>query len=249
MKIKALIITAALVVAGAASSMAQVYSANAVGYVNMSLPVGLSLIANPLNNGDNNLDVVLPLGEDDVTGVGTTIYRFNTDTQAYGEALQWATSAVGWFDPSPVPDPAWKILDPGEGFFIQCLVPLNVTFVGDVPQGSLSNPMPGDTQLSIRSSQVPQEAGIGHVADGTGAAAGLEFPATTGDTLFIWKSDTQRYDEPWQYAETLGWVQVRPELPEPVILPDGPVIPVGQAFFIQKFGPGMQVWARQFSVN
>lgn len=237
MKIKALIITAALVVASVASSMAQVYSANAVGYVNMSLPVGLSLIANPLNNGDNNLNTILPLSAD---AVGTTIYRFNATTQNYGESFQWIPD-LGWFTNEA--DPNWAVLAPGEGFFIQCLIALNVTFVGDVPQGNLSNPMPGDYGLSIRSSQVPQEAPIGHLADTTGPKVGLEFPATTGDSLFLWDSAIQNYPSAWQYLDGVGWLQGE------TLLTDGPTIPVGAAFFVQKAGTGTQNWTRTFSVN
>ncbi len=237
MKIKALIITAALVVASVASSMAQVYSANAVGYVNMSLPAGLSLIANPLNNGDNSLNTTLPLPDE---AIGTTIYRFNAATQNYGEAMQWIPG-LGWF--SNDPDPNWLVLAPGEGFFIQALAALNVTFVGDVPQGTLHNTMPGDFNLSIRSSQVPQEAALGHIADTTGAAVGLEFPAATGDTVFLWDVGTQNYAEAWQYLDGLGWLQGSN------VVPDGPVIPVGSAFFVQKTGTGTQDWTRTFSVN
>jgi len=238
MKIKALIITAALVVASVASSMAQVYSANAVGYVNMSLPAGLSLIANPLNNGDNSLNTVLPLADD---AAGTTIYRFDASAQNYGEAIQFIPGGLGWFTNDPRPE--WLVLAPGEGFFIQALIALNVTFVGDVPQGNLSNPMPGDFKLSIRSSQVPQEAPIGHLADNTGAKVGLEFPALTGDTLFLWDAGIQNYAEAWQYLDAVGWLQGSN------IVADGPTIPVGSAFFVQKTGPGTQNWTRAFSVN
>jgi hypothetical protein len=236
MKIKALIITAALVVASVASSMAQVYSANAVGYVNMSLPAGLSLIANPLNNGDNNLNTILPLPDE---AIGTTIFRFNATAQNYGEAAQWIPG-LGWFTTET--DPNWLVLAPGEGFFIQCLAALNVTFVGDVPQGNLSNPMPGGFNLSIRSSQVPQEAPIGHLADTTGAKSGLEFPALTGDTLFLWDVTAQSYVA-WQYLDGLGWLEGAN------IVADGPTIPVGSAFFVQKTGDGTQNWTRTFSVN
>ena len=48
MRTKTLLLTAALSAAGIATSMAQVYSANAVGYVNKLIPTGFSMIANPV---------------------------------------------------------------------------------------------------------------------------------------------------------------------------------------------------------
>ena len=47
MRTKTLLLTAALAAAGVVSSMAQVYSVNSVGYVNLTLPNGFSMIANP----------------------------------------------------------------------------------------------------------------------------------------------------------------------------------------------------------
>ena len=47
MRTKTLLLTAALSAAGIASSMAQVYSVNAVGYVNTPLVTGFNLISNP----------------------------------------------------------------------------------------------------------------------------------------------------------------------------------------------------------
>src|SRR5947207_10303632 len=48
MRTKTLLLTAALAAAGAASAMAQnVYSVNAVGYANVSVPSGFSMIACP----------------------------------------------------------------------------------------------------------------------------------------------------------------------------------------------------------
>jgi hypothetical protein len=103
--------------------------------------------------------------------------------------------------------------------------------------------MPGDFAYSIRASQVPQEAPIGHILDTTGPKVGLEFPALTGDTLFLWDAAVQNYIDAWQYLDGVGWLQGAN------LLPDGPTIPVGTAFFVQKLGTGTQNWARQFSVN
>ena len=73
MRTKTLLLTAVLSAAGLASSLAQgaVYSVNAVGYVNLTVPAGLSLIANPLDATDNTIANVLKVP------AGTQIYKFN----------------------------------------------------------------------------------------------------------------------------------------------------------------------------
>src|SRR2546423_31817 len=56
MRTKTLLLTAVLGAAGIATSLAQsVYSINAVGYVNLTVPIGYSMIANPLNAPTNTL--------------------------------------------------------------------------------------------------------------------------------------------------------------------------------------------------
>jgi hypothetical protein len=217
------------------SASAQVYSANAVGYVNMTVPAGLSIIANPLNGSpDNSLNTVLFLTDGDI---GATIFRFDTGTQAFGDAIQWGGTFLGWLTANP--DPDWVVLAPGEAFFIQTIVPASVTWVGEVPQGNLSNPLPGDGLLSMRSSQVPQAAQIGS------PGVGLEFPGVTGDTLFIFDNGTSNYKEPYQYLGGLGWLDANPDT-EGL---DGPTIQVGTGFFLQQGFGSASSWDRTFSVN
>jgi hypothetical protein len=130
MRTKTLLLTAVLGVAGAASTtvMAQtsVYSQNTVGYVNLSLGIGFTIIANPLNNTTNNLNTIL-------TNVpaSSIIYTFNGLTQSY---VQSSFAGGTWH-----PD---QLLNPGTGAFIKLTTAGTVTFVGNVPQGSLSNTVP-----------------------------------------------------------------------------------------------------------
>src|SRR6266540_2582284 len=60
MRTKALFLTVALSAAGIATSMAQVYSVNAVGYVNQTVPHGYSMVANPFVTPTNTLNALLP---------------------------------------------------------------------------------------------------------------------------------------------------------------------------------------------
>jgi hypothetical protein len=238
MRTKALLLTAALSAAGVATSMAQVYSVNAVGYVNRSVNPGLAIVANPLNGTNNNLNTILPLAPDGSQD-GVTIYRFNVAQQNYSDAIQWV-GGFGWFSANINED---YTINPGEAFFLQNSLagPLNITFVGDVPQGSLHNPFPGANNLALRSSQVPQEAPIGDPSQ----ANTLGFPAMEGDTLYLFNPVTQSYKNAYQFVNGFGWFSANADDPGPA----GPTIPVATGFFVQGVGALSRSWDRTFSVN
>jgi hypothetical protein len=96
-----------------------------------------------------------------------------------------------------------------------------VTFVGEVPQGTLTTTMPQG--FSIVSSQVPQE----------GTPTALGFTAAEGDALYFFVEATQAYDiiayEFGEYSKPL------------------PSLAVGEAFFVRKVAAG--TWTRTFNVN
>jgi len=236
MRTKALLLTVALSAAGVASSMAQVYSANAVGYVNLSLQAGFNLIANPLNGTNNHLSTILPLADE---ADGSLVYRFNPATQNYTDGIQFFAGA-GWI--STDPDPNAAVINPGEGFFIQPAgpTPLNVTFVGEVPQGTLTTPVTGGIRYSILSSQVPQALPLGDAA----SAGTLMFPAVEGDTVYLFDPATQQYKDAYLYFEGVGWSSNNADDPGP----QGPTIPVATSFFVQKQGANVN-WTRTFTVN
>jgi hypothetical protein len=242
MRTKTLLLTAALSAAGLATSMAQVYSVNAVGYVNKTIPAAgpsgssWAVLGNPLNGTNNSLNTILPLpsGYD-----GATIFRFDPVQQSYLDSIGWI-EGFGWFSPSD-PDPT---LNPGEGFFFQNVAasPLAVTFVGEVPMGTLNNPVVGGFQWSIRSSMVPKGLRLGDTDATTGAANTLEFPAADGDTVFIFDTATQQYLDSYGYIGGFGWNSASD--PDP----DGPLLEPASGFFVLKAGPNA-TWTQTFSVN
>jgi hypothetical protein len=146
MKTKTLILTAALSVAGLASSQAQneVYSSNAVGYVNLTVQGGVySLLNNPLDAADNTVAGLLSTAPN-----GTQVLKWN------GAGFDSSILAFGtWSDPS-------MTLAPGEGFFIQPggSAEVTLTFVGEVMQGTAENPLSNAlaSGFSLVGSQVPQ---------------------------------------------------------------------------------------------
>lgn len=204
MRTKTLLLTAAVGAAGMAGSIAQdaVFSVNAVGYVNTTVPAGFSIIANPLNNGDNTLNTV-------VSGVatGTQVFKFdgaNFASSTFIEGIGWTPNASA---------------EPGEGFFVNSSAEQTITFVGEVPQGDLSNEIPAG--LSIKSSQVPQALNL--------ADAG--FPASTGDQVFFFRDGNYAGST---FIDGLGFTPAAE-------------VGVGEGFFVSSNNGGS--WDRTFSVN
>src|SRR5688572_21786285 len=88
MRTKTLLLTAALAAAGLTSSMAQsVFSVNAVGFVNVTVPASaFALLANPLNQPTNDLASVLADAP-----VNTLVFDYIN-----GAFVQYTKRATAW---------------------------------------------------------------------------------------------------------------------------------------------------------
>jgi len=220
MRTKTLLLTAALAAAGIASSMAQaVYSVNAVGYVNKSIPPGFSLITNPLKATDNTVPGLLP-------GVpnGTAVFLWNGN--AFASTLTYIGAPLNrWQGDATL---LARPVTPGQGFFIKnpTTAAFTVTFVGEVPQGPDSN-VPIPAGLTPLGSAVPQD----------GTLTALQFPAAGGDQVFIYSNASGAYLPTFSYigAPLNRWN------------PSEPTLSVGDAAFIRKATAAS--WNRNFSVN
>jgi hypothetical protein len=205
MRTKALLLSAALFAAGLTTSTAQtVYSVNAVGYVNLSLPAGYSMIANPLTTTNNTIGALL-----------TDLPNFSNLLQWTGSGFNVATFAFGAWDQPNIP------LAPGGGAFVNLGSAHTITFVGEVMQGSLTNPVP--VGYSIRSSQVPQSGGVT-------TTLGLS-QLGNFDNLLKWTGSGYTVYT-WAFG---AWD------------PSEPSFNVGEAFFL-NVGAALN-WNRTFSVN
>jgi hypothetical protein len=213
MRTKTLILTAFVGALGIAGASAQVYSVNAVGYVNKSIPAGFSIVANPLNNGGNKVS--------DVFGANPgalTVYRFS---DAGFSINSYDADFEEWDDGDAV-------VAPGEGFFVLNGgdAAVNVTFVGEVPQGDLSNGLPKG--FSIRSSQVPQEgkldSDLGFPTDE--AVTVYQYSATTGYKISGYDTDF----EEWDTDDAAG-----------------PVVGVAEGFWVLR--ESATNWTRSFSTS
>jgi len=214
-----MILGAALLAAGVASSMAQsnVYSVNVVGYINLSLTNGLNLVANQLDfdgTGTNNT----------ISGVfsnslpnNSTVYKFES----------------GSFVPISYSHSTWQAsanttsLNPGEAVFVLVPSSVTVTTVGQVLQGGLTNNLNG--ALNLLSSVAPLSGAVDSTGNG-----GLNYVPTANDIIYVWDPVGQSYLSPYSFSHG-HWG------------PSDPVISVGQGFFLQS--TSTSPWVNTFTVQ
>ena len=192
MNIKALLFTAVIGAVGTAASMAQaVYSVNIVGYVNLTLRSGLSMIANQLNATPNNRVTTLfpaPPG-------ALSVSKFVPTTGNFVSAV-YDTDA-GWDDPSSME------LHPGQGAFVDNPnPPMPVTFVGEVQLVSTINIHTG---LDIYSSPIPIAGDLNDI--------GFP-PIPPGRLLTLFKFNGTAFDNFGYDEEAGGW---QPSVPRVAI--------------------------------
>jgi hypothetical protein len=226
MRTKTLLLSAALGIATAVPALAQtnVYSVNAVGYVNVAFPVGFSIRANPLNASPNNaLSVIF---DTNAVPVGAKIYRYDTSTTP--ASFKIYTSEVddfgvkGWGANNSVQ------LPPGEGFFMNTTVAFTNTFVGEVPQGAASNQQV-PAGFSLKSSVVPQSGQLDTV---------LKYPPTIGDRVYRLNADGKTYTISTWEVDDFGKNNWSGTPPAPA---------VGEGFWL--LAKAATTWTRNFDVN
>jgi len=169
---------------GICSAAEPAQSISSVGFIKLTIPVGFSLIANPLDAGDNSIGAILPDMPE-----GAVIYRFGGSPPKFSIN----TYEGGWTQPN-------ETLKPGEGAFFLNPGPgrLTITFYGEVLQGTLTNAIPQG--LSLKSSVVP----VAGPLDLT-----LNFPVAEGDTVYRFRRALNP-DSYGVYAYGLGEWNARP---------------------------------------
>jgi hypothetical protein len=148
MRTKTLALSAMLGALGAASAIAQtnVYSINAVGYINVVLNPGFNMIACQLTTTNNTLGALF----NNSTGIynGSKIFKWSTGIHNYLEdSANSATASYsnGWLNGGTV------TMNPGEALWFDNGTGhvLTNTFVGTVPQGTNTVPIvPGFNMIS-----------------------------------------------------------------------------------------------------
>lgn len=164
MRTKILLIAAAALVAGYVSSQAQtVYSANVVGYVNVTTTGGqYALLANPLNNGTNDLNSLFPSAPN---GTEVDVWNGTGYTLAQKSFGSWSTDLI---------------LPPGTGFFIKFGANTTNTFVGSVVAangGSVTNNLAAGV-YSLVGSEIPYSDTL--------SGTNLNLPVGNGSEVDVW---------------------------------------------------------------
>jgi hypothetical protein len=222
MRTKTLVLTALLgIAASPLFAQTNVYSVNAVGYVQQVYQPGvLQMIANPLNTTNNSIGSVLNNAVPNLT----QIFKWN------GSTFDIAARIRGSWD-----HPEFT-LNPGEGCFIQLggSVPYTNTWVGEVMQGNLTNLTTTNSGYYVVSSMVPQTSD----ADSLGLTASLQ----NQDAVYEFDSVNNVYQI---------WSRVRGAWVDPLGGGTAPTITVAQSFFLFTGGVnnGARSWTRTFSVN
>jgi hypothetical protein len=156
-----------------------VYSA-ALGFMKITCPTGLSLIANQLNAPSNTVGSLL-----------STVPDFTTVNKYVDDDYVANTFAFGsWTDPD-------MTFAPGEGVFIDngTNQGVTLTFIGNVLEGALVNSIPSGN--SIRSSMIPQAGELCSV---------LNFPPPQdGQKIYLWDATNQTFDDPYEFVGDFAW--------------------------------------------
>lgn len=242
MKLKAIFLAGLALTASAVSALAQgtVYSVNVVGFVNLTLPAGFSMISNPLNGPTNTVAALFGASLPNFSKV----YKFDPASGNY--LINTYVSTTGWTDQN-------MTLAPGEGVFVRITgsTPVTVTFTGNVQIGSLLTQV--GNGFSIISSQVPIQGQLD-----AAVPQGHGLPLNRFEKVYVFNnsnsatSDPNTYDvytvtgtnpTTWSHTYTFGGVS-NTDAAAPNIGP-------GQAFFARlntSSDPnGLRQWAVNFS--
>jgi len=145
MRTKTLLLSALLGALGSVSVMAQgtnVYSLNAVGYINVTCPPGFNIVTCPLiETPDNTVGTVLNNANSNLTGSQVFFY-----SPATGYSPADTAKNVGPGFPNTTNSDGWAkggtyLVSPGVGFWFlnNSANPITLTFVGTVPTGPVTN--------------------------------------------------------------------------------------------------------------
>jgi len=174
MRTKTLVLSAVLGAAGLVSSFAQVYSVNAVGYVNVAIPAagGWRLVCNPLDagTGNNTIAKLIPNATE-----STFLYKYSNGSYEPPNIFEGGE----WSSPN-------QTLLPGEGAFVKSGGAFTITFVGEVAQGAASNKQLA-TGFNMTGSLVPQAGKL---------STDLKYVADEGDFVYQWDNAGNTWKAP-----------------------------------------------------
>jgi hypothetical protein len=225
MRTKTLLLSGVVAALSSAAAMAQVYSLNAVGYINVTVPPNFSIIANQLNTTNNNISPLLD------SQLGTGAYN-GMILFKYSSVNGYTTLNVDSLNTPPWGNPAvaqTTTMNPGEAVFIYNPYGTNITltFVGTVLQGTLTNSL--NQNFNLVSSIVPQAGAVD---------TNLGLVPNVGDVVFVYDSVNGYTTFNQSSTDPSGWGGgVHPSLN------------VGEGFFYYTPVATGNNWVRTFNVN
>ncbi len=253
MRTKTLALSALLGMLGSASVMAQnVYSVNAVGYINVTIPPGFSIITDPLvGSPDNTLNTILPNNNSNPgtaqSSLGNLVVYQLTPQGTFNEDFAFSYSP-GWLNGGTI------AVNPGTAIFVDnpgvngSPVTLNVTFVGSVPSsasGLFTNvlnpgfnlvgsiiPVSGDLQTSPILNLPNLNTSGGSAPSTLGTSSG-------GDVVYFYNNSQGTFNESFAYSYSPGWVGGN----DPVITS------VSQGFYFDNVSSSPYSWVENFVLN
>jgi hypothetical protein len=231
MKSKPILITPVLAVAwlGALQQPGcaqDVYSLNVVGYINVTMQRGWNLVADQLEPMEPATSNANSIFDGSSPADGSLLCRFNPATQSFYDAVHYF-HGVGWDPPSHNTNDPVLNLPVGDGFFVWTPTNWTATFVGQVLQGTLINPLPAN--YSLKACMVPLGGGLTSVEG---------FPPINNARVYFFQRATQNYTGAYRYITPVGWQNP----------PGEPIDRVGESFFLHNPGPDA-VWLMNFTVQ
>jgi hypothetical protein len=213
--------------------MAQpVFSANVVGYINLSLVPGYNLVTVQLNSPTNTVNPVL--GNSTLPD-NSLLYQWDFTNKKYLNSLLFGGGV--WYDASF--NPATNPVVLGQAFFIfnsaaHGAAPATMTLVGEVAQGATTT---------------AEIAGYGFYGDPvpmSGSIVTNGFPVADNSLLYTWNAGLQKYDNSLLGA---GPASGGPAWLDASFSPVTVAPAVGAGFVVFNAGGGSSNWVRNFTVQ
>jgi len=262
MRTKILALSAVVGTLASVSAMAQtnVYSQNAVGYIQVTLYPGYNLITCPLiASPDNTLNTLL----NDTNGqyvvgsgrfaVGATVYQYiNGVGYVAGDSAKASSTPGGWQfggTNTILPGQAIWFVNPGTPGTGSNMF---ATFVGTVPQGSLTNAIyPG---YNLVGSQVPFGGdlinnGIGGYSTTANPTNGLSAGPSSGDAIYVYDPTFNGSGQGGYSGGQGGSFSVNRQHVGSWTTPDASTTNVAQGFWYLNNTNFVNNWVETFSVN
>jgi len=258
MRTKTMLLSALLGAIGCVSAMAQtnVYSQNAVGYVNVTVFPGFNIVTCPLlTSPDQTLNSILP------NGTGTT-HSYNGTTLTFYSPVTGATTTQG--QTAGTGGTGWtlgastNVIPPGEAFWYQNPASTNITltFVGTVPSGLQTNVIVGGNSYNLIGSIVPMSGDLySNTVCGTNGINGFT-NVNNGDYVYVWNpTNTSPFVQIGYTGST--YKAVNPAIAHNGGSPwtitgyngDPNIQQVGQGFFYVNNNANALNWVENFSVS